>query len=46
VFGAAFALNAIGVAGADASILLGAVVLGTIVAELVSFGLPPERTDA
>ncbi|MEO5820588.1 MAG: hypothetical protein ABIT71_08780 [Vicinamibacteraceae bacterium] len=42
VFGAAFALNAVGVAGADASMLLGVVVLGTIGSELVAFRLPPD----
>jgi hypothetical protein len=46
VFGAAFALNAVGVIGADASMLLGTVVLGTIGSELVAFRLPPRRLDA
>jgi hypothetical protein len=43
VFGAAFALDAVGAAGADASVLLGAVVLGTIGSELVAFRLAPDR---
>jgi hypothetical protein len=46
VFGAAFALNAVGVIGADASMLLGTVVLGTIGSELVAFRLLPRRLDA
>ena len=46
VFGPAFALNAVGVMGADASMLLGTVVLGTIGSELVAFRLPPRRLDA
>jgi hypothetical protein len=45
VFGAAFALNAVGTMGVDASMLLGTVVLGTIGAELVAFRLAPDRTD-
>jgi hypothetical protein len=46
VFGPAFALNAVGVMGADASMLLGTVVLGTIGSELVAFRLLPRRLDA
>jgi hypothetical protein len=46
VFGAAFALNAAGVVGTDASLLLGTVVLGTIGSELVAFRLLPVRLDA
>jgi hypothetical protein len=46
VFGAAFALNAVGVVGADASMLLGIVVAGTIGSELVAFRLAPGRVDA
>ena len=46
VFGTAFALNAVGVIGADASMLLGTVVLGTIGSELVAFRLLPRRLDA
>jgi hypothetical protein len=41
VFGVAFALNAFTVVGADASMLLGAVVAGTIGSELVALLLPP-----
>lgn len=41
VFGVAFALNAVSVAGADASMLLAAVVAGTIGSELVAILLPP-----
>jgi hypothetical protein len=41
VFGVAFALNAFSVVGADASMLLGAVVAGTIGSELVALFLPP-----
>ena len=41
VFGVGFALNAVSVVGADASILLAAVVVGTIAAELVAVVLPP-----
>lgn len=43
VFGVAFALNALGVVGGDASTLLGTVVLGTIGSELVAFRLAPVR---
>ena len=46
VFGAAFALNAVGVVGTDASLLLGTVVLGTIGSELVAFRLLPRRVEA
>ena len=46
VFGVAFALNAAGVAGADASVLLAAVVGGTIGAELVVPLLPARRVGA
>jgi hypothetical protein len=41
VFGVGFALNAVSVVGADASILLAAVVVGTIGSELVAVLLPP-----
>jgi hypothetical protein len=40
VFGVAFALNAVSTVGADASMLLGAVVVGTIGSELVAVLLP------
>jgi hypothetical protein len=43
VFGVAFALNAVSVVGADASILLAAVVTGTIGAEIIAL-LFPRRT--
>ena len=43
VFGVAFALNAVSVVGADASMLLAAVVVGTIGSELVALLLPPRR---
>jgi hypothetical protein len=43
VFGVAFALNAVSVVGAGGSILLAAVVVGTIGSELVAFLLPPRR---
>jgi hypothetical protein len=43
VFGVAFALNAVSVVGADASMLLAAVVVGTIGSELVALRLPPRR---
>ena len=43
VFGVAFALNAVSVVGADASILLAAVVAGTIGSEFVALLLPPRR---
>ena len=46
VFGVAFALNAVSVVGADASILLAAVVVGTIGAELVAVLLPPRSAGA
>jgi hypothetical protein len=44
IFGIAFALNAEGVIGADASLLLGTVVLGTIGSELVAFLVTSRRT--
>jgi hypothetical protein len=43
VFGVAFALNAASVVGADAAVLLAAVVVGTIGSELVALLLPPRR---
>ena len=46
VFGVAFALNAASVVGADASVLLAAVVAGTIGSEFVALLLPPRRVDA
>jgi hypothetical protein len=44
VFGVALALNAAGVIGADASVLLGAVVLGTVGSELAAPLLAGRRT--
>jgi hypothetical protein len=41
LFGVAFALNAVSVIGGDASLLLAAVVVGTIGGELVALLLPP-----
>jgi sarcosine oxidase gamma subunit len=41
VFGVGFALNGVSVVGADASMLLAVVVVGTIGAELVAALLPP-----
>jgi hypothetical protein len=41
VFGVALALNAIGIVGAEASMLLAAVVVGTIGSEFVAYLLPP-----
>jgi hypothetical protein len=41
VFGVGFALNAVSVVGADASMLLAAVVVGTIGSELVAILLTP-----
>ena len=41
VFGVALALNAVSIVGADASMLLAAVVAGTIGSELVAVVLPP-----
>lgn len=41
VFGVAFALNAVSVAGADASMLLAVVVAGTVGSEVVAVLLPP-----
>lgn len=46
VFGVALALNAVNVVGADASVLLAAVVAGTIGSEFVALLLPPRRADA
>jgi hypothetical protein len=46
VFGVALALNAIGIVGADAAMLLGAVVVGTIGSELVAYLLPPRSVAA
>jgi hypothetical protein len=46
VFGVAFALNAAGVLGRDASALLGTVVLGTIGSELVAHVLSSRRAAA
>jgi hypothetical protein len=43
VFGVAFALNAVSVVGADATMLLATVVAGTIGSELVALVLPPRR---
>jgi membrane associated rhomboid family serine protease len=43
VFGVAFALNAVSVIGADASIAHAAVVVGTIGSELVAVALRPRR---
>ncbi len=43
VFGVAFALNAVSVVGADASLLLAAVVAGTIGSEFLSVFLPGRR---
>jgi hypothetical protein len=43
VFGVAFALNAVSVVGADATMLLATVVVGTIGAEVVAVLLPPRR---
>lgn len=45
VFGVAFALNAASIVGADASVLLAAVVAGTIGSELVALLLPPRRVS-
>jgi hypothetical protein len=44
-FGVAFALNAAAIVGPDASVLLTAVVVGTIGSELVAFLLPPRSVD-
>ena len=46
VFGVAFALNAVTVVGADASVLLATVVAGTIGSEIVARFLPPRRVGA
>jgi hypothetical protein len=45
VFGVAFALNAVSIVGADASMLLAAVVAGTIGSELVALLLPPRSVS-
>ena len=44
-FGVAYALNAVAIVGAEASVLLTAVVVGTIGSELVAFLLPPRSVD-
>jgi hypothetical protein len=44
-FGVAFALKAAAIVGPDASVLLAAVVVGTIGSELVAFLLPPRSVD-
>jgi hypothetical protein len=46
VFGVAYALNVAAIVGAEASVLLTAVVIGTIGSELVAFLLPPRSADA
>jgi hypothetical protein len=46
VFGVALALNAIGIVGGDAALLLGAVVVGTIGSEVVAYLLPPRSVAA
>jgi hypothetical protein len=46
VFGVAFALNVATGLGGEPSILLPAVVIGTIGSEIVAFLLPPRRADA
>jgi hypothetical protein len=46
VFGVAFALNTVTVLGDDASLLLAAIVIGTIGSELVAFLLLSRRRDA
>jgi hypothetical protein len=46
VFGVAFALNAVAVVGADAALLLGVVVIGTIGSELVALLVPHRSVDA
>jgi hypothetical protein len=45
VFGVGFALNVVGVVGADASMLLAVVVAGTIGAELVATLVPPRGLE-
>lgn len=45
VFGVAFALNTTMVLGGEASVLLAAVVIGTIGSELVASLLPPRKAD-
>jgi hypothetical protein len=45
VLGVAFALNALAIAGPDASLVLSAVVAGTIAAEVVGAFLPARRSD-
>ncbi len=46
VFGVAFALNITTGLGDEASVLLPAVVIGTIGSELIAFLLPPRKVDA
>ncbi len=46
VFGVAFALNVTLDLGGGASVLLSAVVIGTIASEIVAFLLPPRKVDA
>jgi hypothetical protein len=46
VFGVAFALNATMVLGGEVSVLLAAVVIGTIGSDLVAFVLPSRQVDA
>jgi hypothetical protein len=41
VFGVGFAVNALSAVGADATMLLGAVVVGSVGADLVAVLLPP-----
>lgn len=45
VFGVGFALNAVSVVGADASMLLAAVVVGTIGSQIVAVLLPPRSVN-
>ena len=45
MFGVAFALNAVSVVGADATMLLATVVAGTIGAEIVAVWLLPRKVD-
>jgi len=44
-FGVAFALNAVAIVGTGASVLLAAVVVGTIGSEFIAFLLPPRSVD-
>ena len=46
VFGVALALNAASVSGSDAALLLGVVVLGTIVSELLALLMPARSAAA